>query len=84
MAYIYKITNINTKEVVGRFDNYFDARDYCMGRGNYAIDLIEVDDEGFDVDDYFDVNDYDENYEPFDIDDDFGFDPYMGEYTYDC
>lgn len=79
MAYMYKIVNINTDEVIGRFDNYFDARDYCMGRGNYAIDLIEVDDEGFDVDD----EEY-EDYEPFDIDDDFGFDPYMGEYTYDC
>ena len=22
--------------------------------------------------------------EPFDIDDDYGFDPYLGEYTYDC
>ena len=28
--------------------------------------------------------DDDEDYEPDDIDDDFGFDPYMGEYTYDC
>lgn len=79
MAYMYKIVNINTDEVIGRFDNYFDARDYCMGRGNYAIDLIEVDDEGFDIDD----EEY-EDYEPFNIDDDFGFDPYMGEYTYDC
>ena len=26
----------------------------------------------------------DEDYEPDDIDDDCGFDPYMGEYTYDC
>ena len=25
-----------------------------------------------------------EDYEPSDIDSDFGFDPYMGEYTYDC
>lgn len=29
---------------------------------------------------------YPENYddEPYNIDDDCGFDPYMGEYTYDC
>ena len=26
----------------------------------------------------------DEDYKPDDIDSDFGFDPYMGEYTYDC
>jgi len=26
----------------------------------------------------------DEDYEPSDIDSNFGFDPYMGEYTYDC
>jgi hypothetical protein len=75
---VYRIVNINTDEVMGTFDNYFDARDFCMGRGNYAIDFIEVDDEGFEVEDY------DEDYEPFDIDDDFGFDSYMGEYTYDC
>lgn len=30
------------------------------------------------------LEDDDEDYEPADIDDDFGFDPYMGEYTYDC
>ena len=30
------------------------------------------------------LEDDDEDYEPFDIDSDFGFDPYMGEYTYDC
>ena len=27
---------------------------------------------------------YEEDYEPDDIDDDFGFDPYEGCYTYDC
>ena len=26
----------------------------------------------------------DEDCKPDNIDDDFGFDPYMGEYTYDC
>lgn len=35
--------------------------------------------------DVFDSDDDDdEDYEPADIDDDCGFDPYMGEYTYDC
>ena len=29
-------------------------------------------------------DDDDEDYEPTDIDDDCGFDPYLGEYTYDC
>lgn len=29
-------------------------------------------------------SDDEEDYEPADIDDDCGFDPYMGEYTYDC
>lgn len=31
-----------------------------------------------------DIEDDDYPDEPYDIDDDFGFDPYMGEYTYDC
>lgn len=26
----------------------------------------------------------DEDFEPSDIDSDFGFDPYMGDFTYDC
>lgn len=30
------------------------------------------------------MEDDDEDYEPSNIDSDFGFDPYMGEYTYDC
>ena len=29
-------------------------------------------------------NTQDDDDEPYDIDDDRGFDPYMGEYTYDC
>lgn len=31
-----------------------------------------------------DEEEFDEDYEPSDIDDDFGFDPYEGAYTYDC
>lgn len=77
MATMFKIVNINTNEVIGSFDSYFDARDFCDGRGNYAINVVEVDEDGFEVEDY-------DDYEPFGIDDDFGFDPYMGEYTYDC
>ena len=74
----FRIVDVVTDEVIGSFDNYFDARDYVDGRGNLAIETVSVDDDGFDVEDF------DEYEEPDDIDSDFGFDPYMGEYTYDC
>ena len=77
MATIYKIVDINTDLTVGTFGDYFSARDYVDGRGDLAIDLVEVDEDGFEVEDF------DEDYEP-DYDYDFGFDPYMGCYTYDC
>ena len=74
----FRVVDIITNKVIGTFDNDFDARDFCNGRGNCAVDFVEVDDEGFEMEGFY------EDYEPADIDDDFGFDPYMGEYTYDC
>lgn len=76
----YRVVNINTDSVVMIFDDHFEARDFCVGKGNLAIDIIEVDNDGFEVEDFDD----EEWYEPEDIDSDFGFDPYMGCYTYDC
>ena len=57
-----------------------------------AVELrIELWDKGFDnikfeeVDDSLDLYDEPEDdYKPDDIDSDFGYDPYMGECTYDC
>lgn len=36
------------------------------------------------LDDNNELEVYDDDYEPADIDSDFGFDPYEGCYTYDC
>jgi hypothetical protein len=73
MTVVYNVVDLYSGLVVGSFDNYFDARDFTKARGDLAIDLVEVDDEGFEVDDPDD-----------DYDSDFGYDPYMGCYTYDC
>lgn len=78
MTTIFKIVDVVTNDVIGSFDSYFDARDYVDGRGDLAIDMVSVDDDGFEVEDF------DEYEEPDDIDSDFGFDPYEGCYTYDC
>lgn len=80
MTTAFRIVNINNDEIIGTFDNYFDARDFCNGRGNYAIDVIEIDDEGFEVEDY---DEFDDEWDLID-NEDFGFDPYEGCYTYDC
>ena len=76
----YRVVNINTDAVVMTFDDHFEAQDFCAGKGYLAIDIIEVDEDGFEVEDF----DEEEWYEPEDIDSDFGFDPYEGMYTYDC
>lgn len=66
-------------KTVALFESAMDAREYIDARSDLYLTLVEVDENGFEVDE-----DYDEDYEPYDIDSDFGFDPYMGEYTYDC
>lgn len=66
-------------KTVALFESTMDAREYIDARSDLYLTLVEVDENGFEVDE-----DYDEDYEPYDIDSDFGFDPYMGEYTYDC
>jgi len=78
MTTIFKVVDVVTNQVIDSFDNYFDARDYVDGCGDFAIDIVSVDDDGFEVEDF------DEYEEPDDIDSDFGFDPYEGCYTYDC
>lgn len=51
-----------------------EARELSTQHEGSKIFLMQYDNENF--------CDYDD--EPANIDDDFGFDPYMGEYTYDC
>jgi hypothetical protein len=51
-----------------------EARELSAQHEGSKIFLMQYDNENF--------CDYDD--EPANIDDDFGFDPYMGEYTYDC
>lgn len=66
---LYEIINIETEEVVETLE-YFDE----------AIDFIN---EHPNKDDLY-IRSVDGCDEPNDIDDDFGFDPYMGCYSYDC
>ena len=40
-------------------------------------------DDDFDYDEWNDADDYDDS-DFDDCDNDFGYDPYIGEYTYDC
>lgn len=57
--------------------SYEEARELAsQHEGSHVFDLL------IDYDD--DTERYPDDYEPLDIDDDFGFDPYLGEYTYDC
>ena len=58
--------------------SFEEARELANQHEGSHIYIMALDD-----DDKLDVYD-DEDYEPADIDSDFGFDPYMGEYTYDC
>lgn len=73
-------TNHKTGEVLalGDFDTQVEAQ--------YNIDNnIEWDDDDIPEDWDFDIEPIDDEYEePADIDDDCGFDPYCGCYTYDC
>ena len=73
-------TNYKTGEVLalGDFDTQAEAQ--------YNIDNnIEWDEDDIPEDWGFTVEPVDDEYEePADIDDDCGFDPYCGCYTYDC
>lgn len=62
MKTLYKVVDIITNEVLASFDNYFDARDFSNARGDVAIDLVDVDEDGFEIED-------------FDYDFDFGYEP---------
>ena len=80
MRYAVIATNIRTGEALdlGHFDYAADAQ--------YEIDHnIEWDEEDVPEEWSFEAVPVDDEYEePADIDDDFGFDPYMGCYSYDC
>ena len=80
MRYAVIATNIRTGEKLdlGHFDYAEDAQ--------YEIDHnIEWDEEDVPEEWSFEIVPVDDEYEePADIDDDFGFDPYMGCYSYDC
>ena len=80
MKYSVIATNIRTGEKLdlGHFDYAVDAQ--------YEIDHnIEWDEEDIPEEWSFEVVPVGDDYEePYDIDDDCGFDPYCGYYTYDC
>ena len=80
MRYAVIATNIRTGEALdlGHFD--------CAADAQYEIDHNIEWDEGDVPEEWsFDIVEVDDEYEePADIDDDFGFDPYMGCYSYDC
>ena len=73
-----KFMKTNEVMTLGIFDTYDEAQ--------WNIDNnIEWDEEDVPEEWSFEVVPVDDEYEePADIDDDFGFDPYMGCYSYDC
>lgn len=79
--YQIKATNIKTLEIL-LFPNLYDTTEDAR----LAIDHdIEWDEDDIQEDWKFDIVEADDKYEePADIDDDCGFDPYCGCYTYDC
>lgn len=59
--------------------NFEEARELSAQHEGSHIYIMALDD-----DNELEVYDDDYDFEPANIDDDCGFDPYMGEYTYDC
>ncbi len=59
--------------------NFEEAKELSAQHEGSHIYIMALDDDN-------ELEVYDDNYdfEPSNIDDDCGFDPYMGEYTYDC
>ena len=74
-------TNIKTLEIISSPNLYETIEDASL-----AIDLeVEWDEDDIQEDWMFEIIEIDDEYEePADIDDDCGFDPYCGCYTYDC
>lgn len=72
MIIYYVLTDAGIDREFNPLDEAFAYCDYLNENG---IDAWVSGDE-----DYVPEDDY----EPDDIDSDFGYDPYMGEYTYDC
>lgn len=74
-------TNVKTLEII-LFSNLYETREDAK----HAIDHdIEWDEDDVQEDWMFEIVESEEEYEePADIDDDCGFDPYCGCYTYDC
>lgn len=80
---MYQIKAINTKTLETiLFSNLYDT----IEDAKLAIDHdIELDEDDIQDDWKFDIIEVDDEYEePADIDNDCGFDPYCGYYTYDC
>ena len=80
---MYQIKTVNTKTLETiLFSNLYDTTEDAR----LAIDYdIEWDEDDIQEDWNFDIIEVDDEYEePADIDDDCGFDPYCGYYTYDC
>ena len=77
---MFKLVAINT--VTGEMLEWF-------GYETQADAVLDMQNVEWDEDDVpenwrFEVVPYEEDEEPADIDDDFGFDPYAGCFTYDC
>ena len=79
--YQIKATNTKTLEIL-LFPNFYETTEDAR----LAIDHdIEWDEDDIQEDWEFDIVEAEDEYEePADIDDDCGFDPYCGCYTYDC
>lgn len=79
--YQIQATNVKTLEII-LYSNLYETREDAK----WAIDNdIEWDEGDIPEDWMFEIIEADDEYEePADIDDDCGFDPYCGCYTYDC
>ena len=78
---MFKIVALNTKTLEKLEWFGYSTREDAQ----YDIDnSLEWDEDDVIEDWKFSIEEYEEDEEPADIDDDFGFDPYAGCYTYDC
>lgn len=79
--YQIQATNVKTLEII-LYSNLYETREDAK----WAIDNdIEWDEDDIPEDWMFEIVESEDEYEePSDIDDDCGFDPYCGCYTYDC
>lgn len=78
---MFKIVALNTKTLEKLEWFGYSTREDAQ----YDIDNnLEWDEDDVIEDWKFSIEEYEEDEEPADIDDDFGFDPYLGCCTYDC